>query len=39
MPILEWKWENMSMDSVNEVPMSGGRNEIWVVVDRLIKNV
>jgi len=36
LPILEWKWEHITMDFVTALPHSQkGNNAIWVVVDRL----
>ncbi|GJY93501.1 putative reverse transcriptase domain-containing protein [Tanacetum coccineum] len=37
--ILEWKWENITMDFVTKLPnMSTRQDTIWVIVDRLIKS-
>ncbi|KAH0652758.1 hypothetical protein KY289_030436 [Solanum tuberosum] len=39
MPILEWKWEKITMDFVVGLPKSLGKfDSIWVVVDRLTKS-
>ncbi|GJV98863.1 putative ribonuclease H-like domain-containing protein [Tanacetum coccineum] len=36
--ILEWKWDNITMDFVTKLPkMSQGYDTIWVIVDRLTK--
>ncbi|GJX65214.1 putative reverse transcriptase domain-containing protein [Tanacetum coccineum] len=36
--ILVWKWENITMDFVTELPKtSTGHDTIWVIVDRLTK--
>ncbi|GJV72146.1 putative reverse transcriptase domain-containing protein [Tanacetum coccineum] len=36
--ILQWKWENITMDFVTKLPkMSTGQDTIWVIVDRLTK--
>nr|GFC83453.1 putative reverse transcriptase domain-containing protein [Tanacetum cinerariifolium] len=38
--ILEWKWDNITMDFVTMLPKSSqGYNTIWVIVDRLTKSV
>ncbi|RVW41781.1 Transposon Ty3-G Gag-Pol polyprotein [Vitis vinifera] len=38
--ILEWRWENITMDFVTGLPRTlGGNNTIWVIVDRLTKSV
>ena len=37
--ILKWKWENISMDFVGGLPKTkGGKDTIWVIVDRLTKS-
>nr|GFB25788.1 reverse transcriptase domain-containing protein [Tanacetum cinerariifolium] len=37
--ILEWKWDNITMDFVTNLPKSSqGYNTIWVIVDRLTKS-
>ncbi|GJR93444.1 putative reverse transcriptase domain-containing protein [Tanacetum coccineum] len=37
--ILEWKWDNITMDFVTKLPKSSqGYNTIWVIVDRLTKS-
>uniref|UniRef100_A0A2N9IM06 CCHC-type domain-containing protein n=1 Tax=Fagus sylvatica TaxID=28930 RepID=A0A2N9IM06_FAGSY len=39
LPILEWKWENISMDFVCGLPRTSKNHDaIWVVVDRLTKS-
>ncbi|GJS07458.1 putative reverse transcriptase domain-containing protein [Tanacetum coccineum] len=36
--ILEWKWENITMDFITKLPRTrSGHDAIWVVVDRLSK--
>lgn len=36
--ILEWKWDNIIMDFVLELPRGKKRNDaIWVIMDKLIK--
>ncbi|XP_017972547.1 PREDICTED: uncharacterized protein LOC108661162 [Theobroma cacao] len=38
LPVLEWKWERITMDFVIGFPQtSGGYDSIWVIVDRLTK--
>jgi hypothetical protein len=38
LPIPEWKWKEMTMDFVTELPPSQSKKDaIWVVVDRLTK--
>ena len=37
LPILEGKWECISMDFITGLPMVQGKNCIFVVVDRLTK--
>jgi hypothetical protein len=40
LPILEWKWEDISMDSVIGLPKTPRCNDsIWVIVGHLIKVV
>ena len=35
----EWKWDMVTMDFVSGLPITfGGRNAIWVIVDRLTKS-
>nr|GFC61846.1 reverse transcriptase domain-containing protein [Tanacetum cinerariifolium] len=37
--IPEWKWENVTMDFVTELPRTpSGYDSIWVIVDRLTKS-
>ncbi|GJW26726.1 putative reverse transcriptase domain-containing protein [Tanacetum coccineum] len=37
--ILEWKWDNMTMDFITKLPKSlHGFDTIWVIVDQLIKS-
>nr|GFA51618.1 hypothetical protein [Tanacetum cinerariifolium] len=37
--ILEWKWDNITMDFVTKLPKSSqGYDTIWVIVDQLIKS-
>nr|GEU99511.1 hypothetical protein [Tanacetum cinerariifolium] len=37
--ILQWKWENITMDFVTKFPkMSTGQDTIWVIIDRLTKS-
>nr|GEZ26324.1 putative reverse transcriptase domain-containing protein [Tanacetum cinerariifolium] len=37
--ILQWKWENITMDFVTKLPKtSAGQDTIWVIVDRLTKS-
>jgi len=39
LPITSWKWENISMDFITELPHTlHGYNSIWVIVDRLTKS-
>nr|CAD1827343.1 unnamed protein product [Ananas comosus var. bracteatus] len=39
LPILVWKWEDISMNFVVDLPRSkGGHDAIWVIVDRLTKS-
>ena len=38
LPILGWKWEEISMDFIIGLPMTQqGHDSIWVIVDRLTK--
>jgi hypothetical protein len=37
--ILEWKWDNISMDFVVGLPLTACKfDSIWVIVDRLSKS-
>ncbi|GKE94410.1 putative reverse transcriptase domain-containing protein [Tanacetum coccineum] len=37
--ILQWKWENITMDFVTKLPKTtSGQDTIWVIVDRLTKS-
>nr|GFB85160.1 reverse transcriptase domain-containing protein [Tanacetum cinerariifolium] len=37
--ILEWKWDNITMDFITKLPKSSqGFNTIWVIMDRLTKS-
>ncbi|GJV28099.1 putative reverse transcriptase domain-containing protein [Tanacetum coccineum] len=37
--ILEWKWDNITMDFISKIPRSSqGFDTIWVIVDRLTKS-
>jgi len=39
LPILEWKWKDISMDFVTRLPKGKkGNDAIWVVVDQLTKS-
>ena len=39
LPILGWKWEEISMDFITGLPMTPqGHDSIWVIVDRLTKS-
>ena len=39
LPILGWKWEEISMDFITGLPMTQqGHDSIWVIVDRLTKS-
>jgi hypothetical protein len=38
LPILEWKWEHVSMDFVYGFPRAqNGQDAVWVMIDRLTK--
>ena len=40
LPILEWKWDSIAMDSISELPRtSSGYNAIWVIVDKLTRQL
>ncbi|GKD02193.1 putative reverse transcriptase domain-containing protein [Tanacetum coccineum] len=37
--IIQWKWENITIDFVTKLPkMASGQDTIWVIVDRLTKS-
>ncbi|GKF66444.1 putative reverse transcriptase domain-containing protein, partial [Tanacetum coccineum] len=37
--ILEWKWENITMDFINKLSRTNSGNDlIWVIVDRVTKS-
>ncbi|GKD12387.1 putative reverse transcriptase domain-containing protein [Tanacetum coccineum] len=37
--ILEWKWENITMDFITRLPRTSiGHDAIWVIIDRLTKS-
>ena len=39
LPILEWKWDHITMDFVSGFPQTTrGHNAVWVIVDRLTKS-
>ena len=39
LPILEWKWDKITMDFVTSLPKTLRKNDaIWVIVDRLTKS-
>ncbi|XP_024164285.1 uncharacterized protein LOC112171315 [Rosa chinensis] len=39
LPILEWKWEHLTMDFIYKLPHTqDGNDGIWVIVDRLTKS-
>jgi len=39
LPLPEWKWDMVTMDFVTGLPTTlGGKNAIWVIVDRLTKS-
>ena len=39
LPILGWKWEEISMDFITGLPLAQqGHDSIWVIVDRLTKS-
>ena len=38
LPVVDWKWEYVTIDFVTSLPKSSkGHDAIWVVVDRLMK--
>nr|GFA53397.1 reverse transcriptase domain-containing protein [Tanacetum cinerariifolium] len=39
MKILQWKWENITMDFVTKLPKTvAGQDTIWVIINRLTKS-
>ena len=39
LPILGWKWEEISMDFITGLPLTQqGHDSLWVIVDRLTKS-
>ena len=39
LPIPKWKWEHITMDSVDGLPKSlQGYDSVWVIVDRVTKS-
>ena len=39
LPIPSWKWEEISMDFITDLPLTQqGHDSIWVIVDRLTKS-
>ena len=39
LPILEWKWEHITMDFVSGLPRTTRKHDaVWVVVDKLTKS-
>ncbi|KAF8100726.1 hypothetical protein N665_0218s0064 [Sinapis alba] len=39
LPLPEWKWDMITMDFVTGLPTTtGGKNAVWVIVDRLTKS-
>ena len=39
LPILEWKWDHITMDFVIGLPRTRSKkNGVWVIVDRLTKS-
>jgi hypothetical protein len=40
LPILSWKWEDISMDFIVGLPNTSQRHDsIWVIIDRLTKTI
>ena len=40
LPVVEWKWDHITMDFVSGLPRtSKGQNSVWVIVDHLMKAV
>ena len=38
-PILQWKWDNISMDFVSSLPLTQRKHDaIWVIIDKLTKS-
>ena len=39
LPLLEWKWEHITIDFVSGLPCTlSGHDMVWVIVDRLTKS-
>ena len=40
LPIPQWKWDNITMDSVSSFPLTQRKHEaVWVIVEKLTKSV